>query len=122
MRGKACRNVIVEWLTRESHNFLGITWGAFYVKDNTKKMTKLKLSVGEELDTNARYTVFLFATEGLGFQASNNLPPRGEPSHKHTKMSVAAMVDWLIPLECNKQQKCLKLFSRIALGKSTRDG
>jgi hypothetical protein len=120
--GKACRKVIVQWMIREQHNFLGITWEAFYLKDNTKKRTKLKLSVDEELDNHAKYSIYLFATDGVGFQASNDLPPMGEPSHKHTKMSVSAMVDWLIPLEGNKHKKCLKLFSRIALGKNKFDG
>lgn len=117
-QGDACRKVIVEWITRENHNFLGIIWGAFYLKDNTKKKTKLKLSVEEEVDSRANYTIYLLATDGVGFRASKTLPPKGEPPHRHTKMSVAEMVDWLIPLQQNMQQKCLKLFSRIALGKS----
>jgi hypothetical protein len=32
-------------------------------------------------------------------------------------MTVAAMVNWLILLEQDKEQKCPKLFSRVALGK-----
>lgn len=32
-------------------------------------------------------------------------------------MTVAAMVNWLIPLEQNKETKCPKLFSRVALRK-----
>ena len=32
-------------------------------------------------------------------------------------MTFSAMVNWLIPLEQDKEQKCPKLFSRVALGK-----
>lgn len=116
-QGKACRKVIVEWMTREEHNFLGITWGAFYLKDSKKK-PKLKHSgVDGEAYTGSSYCVYLFATDGVGFQASDALPLKGEPPQRHTKMTVAAMVNWLIPLEENKQRLSLKLFSRIALGK-----
>jgi hypothetical protein len=114
--GDACRKVISEWIVHEQHNFLGITWGSFYVKDGTKKRSKLKLTVDEEVDNHPTYTLYLFATDGIGFKASTFIPRREEPPHKHTKMSVAAMVKWLIPLEQNKEQKLLKLFSRIALG------
>ncbi len=116
-RGDACRKVIVEWMTLEEHKFLGVTWGSFYLKDGTKKRRKLKLSVDEEVDNHPTYTNYLFATDGVGFQASKTLPPKGESPNRHTKMTVAAMVNWLIPLEENKQEKALKLFARIALGK-----
>jgi hypothetical protein len=116
--GDACRKVIVEWMTREKHNFLGISWEVFYLKDNKKKRRKLNLSADEDIDNHPNYTVFLLATDGVGFQAGNTMPPRGEHPHRRTKMTVAAMVNWLMPLEQNKQQKCPKLFSRIALGKT----
>lgn len=118
--GEACRKAIVEWITHEQHKILGITWGSFYLKDGTKKRKKLKLSVDEEVDNHPTYTLYLFATEGLGFQAGNSIPPKGELPHRHTKMTVAAMIKWLIPLEENKQQHLIKLFSRIALGKTIR--
>jgi hypothetical protein len=115
--GEACRRIIVRWMTCEQHNFLGIKWGSFYLKDGTKKRSKLKLSIDEEVDNHPTHIVYLFATDGVGFQAKNSIPPKGELPHRHTKMTVAAMIKWLIPVEQNRQEKCLKLFSRIALGK-----
>jgi hypothetical protein len=56
--------------------------------------------------------------DGVGFQVGKTIPPKGEPPHRHTKMTVTALVNWLIPLEQNKEQKCPKLFSRIELGKT----
>ena len=49
-----------------------------------------------------KYTDYLFATNGVRFQASKTIPPKGEPSQRHTKMTVDALVNWLIPLEENK--------------------
>jgi hypothetical protein len=57
--GEASRKVIVDWMTREMHNFLGMSWGAFYLKDNTKKKRKLNLSVDEEINNHANYAVYL---------------------------------------------------------------
>lgn len=116
--GEACRKVIIDWMTLEQHNFLGIAWGAFFLKDSAKKRPSLRLSVDEEVDNHGKYTVYLFATDGIGFQAGKTIPPKGESSHRHPKMTVDALVNWLIPLEENKQQKALKLFSRIALGEN----
>jgi hypothetical protein len=116
--GEACSKVIIEWMTLEQHNFLGIAWGAFFLKDSEKKRPSLRLSADEEVDNHGKYTVYLFATDGVGFHAGKTIPPNGESSHRHTKMTVDALVNWLIPLEQNKQQKALKLFSRIALGEN----
>jgi hypothetical protein len=116
--GDACRKVIIQWLIREQHNFLGIAWRAFYIKDSMKKRPNLRLLVDEEIDNHGKYTVYLFATDGVGFQAGKSIPPKGEPFHRHTKMTISALVNWLMPLEQNKKQKALKLFSRIALGKN----
>jgi hypothetical protein len=56
--GEAFRKVIVDWMTREIHNFLGMSWGAFYLKDNRKKKRKLNLSVDEEINNHANYAVY----------------------------------------------------------------
>lgn len=116
--GEPCRTAIVEWLTREHHSFIGITWRTFYLKDNANKRPNLRLSVDGDVDNHPKYTAYLFATDGVGYQDGKTIPPKGEPPHRHTKMTVATMVNWLIPLQQNKKEKALKLFSRIALGKS----
>jgi hypothetical protein len=122
-RGDSCRKVVAEWLSRRQHVFLGITWGAFCVKDSIskKKKTKFEIAVVEDIDNSTKFCAYLFATDGLGFQTSKAIPQKGEPVHRHTKMSVPAMLNWLIPFDQNKQQKSLKLFSRIALGKRTHN-
>ena len=112
----ACRKVIVEWMTHRQHEFLGISWGAFFLKDARPRKKKLQLSPEETENVISSY-VYFFATDGLGFQESGHIPLRGEISTMHTKMTVNALLNWLIPLEQNRKQKSLKLFSRIGLGK-----
>jgi hypothetical protein len=115
--GAASRKIIIEWLVHGLHEFLGITWKPFYVKDVDKKKTKIDLFATNELDNTTKFSTFAFATDGIDFQASNTIPERGEDSTNHTKMTVDEMINWLIPLERNKKQSFLKLFQRIPLGK-----
>jgi hypothetical protein len=114
--GDACRDVIVEWLTRDLHLFLGVKWGAFFLRGIRKRKTIDPLK-SEDIDNAPKSSVYLFATDGLGFVETGTVPLRDEPPYRHTKMAVYKLLNWLIPLHQNKNQKSLKLFSRIALGK-----
>jgi hypothetical protein len=117
--GAAGRKILIEWLVHGLHEFLGVTWKPFYVKNASNKKARMDILATDELDNTTRFCVFAFATDGIGFQTRKTIPGKGENSTDHTKMTINAMLNWLIPLERNKEQSFLKLFQRIALGKIT---
>lgn len=113
------RGEIIHWLTNYGHEFLGIEWRSFFVKDvKSKKINKIELKNSDDVDNNATHQVFFFAVNGIGFKSGKTPPMKGEDPSSHTRFSVDGMLHWLIPfrLEKNKKQPYLKLFSRIALG------
>jgi RNA dependent RNA polymerase len=117
--GAMGRRALIKWLVHDLHEFLGITWKPFYVKNAASRKAKIDILATEEVDNTTRFCVFVFATDGIDFQTGETVPLRGEDSSRHTKMSINAMLNWLIPLEGNKGQSFLKLFQRIALGRRT---
>ena len=115
------RNEIIHWLTDHGHEFLGIEWRPFCVKDvKSKKINNIELKKSDDADNNATHQMFFFAVDGIGFQLGKTPPVRGEDPEHRTKFSVKGMLHWLIPfhLENNQKQPYLKLFSRIALGEA----
>jgi hypothetical protein len=138
------RDIVAVWLTQRQHWFLGISWRAFCLKQSKSKKKLLDTSTNlDEVDDCAN-TVYFFATDGIGFQDSHRVrdpsrrrlsnggesrtcPDTTSPTRRVSlglsggqlskpTTSVQELLNWLIPLENNRQQRSLKLFSRIALG------
>lgn len=88
----------VIWLIHGKHKFLGRVWRAFFVKQSDSSKERRK--------TGAPYcySVNLFAVDGM---------------HIESPISRNKIVRWLLHLRKNKNQKALKLFSRIGLSLST---
>lgn len=114
------RKEIIHWLSYYEHEFLGIDWRPFCVKDlKSKKPINIELKSFDDAESAATNQIFLFGVNGIGFRTGKTPPMRGEDPAHRTKFSVKGMLNWLIPfhLEKNKNQPFLKLFSRISLGK-----
>ncbi|EEP78935.1 predicted protein [Uncinocarpus reesii 1704] len=108
-KGTVVLQSIATWLATRSHYILGRTWRAFYLEDVKSKNKK----------DGPRSKVHLFAVDGSDFlKAPSTISPIGEVSHRHTPMSVEALVDWHIPFKYNKRQKDCKLFQRLSLALS----
>ncbi|KAJ5317803.1 hypothetical protein PENANT_c004G02203 [Penicillium antarcticum] len=107
------RESIAAWLTRNDHQCLGRTWRAFYVEEvKTKKKSK----------SEPKFRVELFAVDGEDFDRGCQLPPQiappRQPSDKHTRMGVDALLEWHMPKAANDNQTNCKLFQRLSLGLS----
>ncbi|KAI9733762.1 MAG: hypothetical protein M1818_007176 [Claussenomyces sp. TS43310] len=116
--GSLGREAVVKWIVHRVHKILSLEWKTFYVKpDKVRKAGKDYLSK-ESLDSTASHRLYLFAIDGVGFQATETIPRKDENPRAHTAMPVKAMLNWLIPLQRNQEQPFLKLFSRVRLGLS----
>ena len=104
------RQAIIDWLVEDEHRFLGRIWRAFFVKpiDTKKGQKRPKLNLGD-----VRFRIYFFAIDGEGFRYDRVTGERP----KQKPVQIRDLIDWLIPSEVNQQQPCLKLFSRLALGK-----
>ncbi|OBT46789.1 hypothetical protein VE00_02021 [Pseudogymnoascus sp. WSF 3629] len=116
------RKEISHWIRGHGHQFMGIEWRAFGLKDaRSKKINNIELKkAADDAENNATHQVFFFAVDGIGFQTSPSLPAIDDDPKHHTKLTVKGLLHWLIPfhLEKNQKQPYLKLFSRISLGLS----
>ena len=102
-------NAIIAWLYESYHHFLGRTWCALY-----PKAQKHKSKVGKDqlAAFNApRHRVYLFAVDGQGFRGSSEDPRNG-----HVVVTREDFLEWFMPLKLNRDQYCLKLYSRLAHG------
>lgn len=115
------RKEIIDWIRGHGHEFMGIEWHAFGLKDARSKkiINNIELKkASDDAESKATHQVFFFAVDGIGFQTSQTPPVVGEDLRHHTRFDVKGLLRWLIPfhLESNGRQPYLKLFSRISLG------
>ncbi|KFY22387.1 hypothetical protein V493_06625 [Pseudogymnoascus sp. VKM F-4281 (FW-2241)] len=115
------RKEISHWIIKNGHEFMGIEWHAFGLKDaRSKKINNIELKTSDDAENTPTHQVFFFAVDGIGFQRGTTPPTTGEAPEYHTKFTVEGLLRWLIPFRLgkNKKQPYLKLFSRISLGLS----
>ncbi|KFY07487.1 hypothetical protein V492_07102 [Pseudogymnoascus sp. VKM F-4246] len=117
------RKEIIHWITGHGHEFMGIEWRSFCVKDarSKKRINDIELKKApDDAENQATHQLFFFAVDGIGFQTGPTPPTVKDDAEHHTKFSVKGLLHWLIPfrLERNQKQPYLKLFSRISLGLS----
>lgn len=115
------RKEISHWIRGYGHQFMGIEWRAFGLKDaRSKKINNIELKkASDDAENNATHQGFFFAVDGTGFQTGPTPPGTNDDPKHHTKFTIKGLLHWLIPfhLEKNQKQPYLKLFSRISLGK-----
>ncbi|MCJ1262320.1 hypothetical protein MMC22_002190 [Lobaria immixta] len=110
----AVRESIIKRLVDTEFCFLGRLWRAFYLKPDRKKPRGRKQNSSNE----TKFRIYFFAQDGHGF---GNQPLTGEADPRrnfHSPMSIANLIDWFMPAEQNRNQNCLKFFTRLALGLS----
>lgn len=110
----AVRESIIKRLVDTEFCFLGRIWRAFYLKPDRKKPRGRKQNSFNE----PKFRIYFFAQDGHGF---GNQPLTGEADPRrnfHSPMSIANLIDWFMPAEQNRDQYCLKFFTRLALGLS----
>ncbi|MCJ1473561.1 hypothetical protein MMC13_002212 [Lambiella insularis] len=112
------RSAIITWLLEDDHHLLGRTWRAFFVKSQqtTTKVRKTNLTSFNSI----RHRIFLFAVNGLGFRRRTRLvDATREHQPSPVEMPVSELIQYVMPLDKNMDQLCLKLFARIALAVSS---
>lgn len=117
LAGKAGRDRVIEWLHHGVHEFLGRTWGLFYIKDGSRK--KKGAVDDEDADLLTMKKMYFFAISGIDFKKGEKVAPKNESVDNHSEMTVEAMLNWLLSLSLqkNRKQSFLKFYSRISLGK-----
>lgn len=95
---------LIQWLTGAPHDLCGRYWRPFYTKDGGAREPVKDLSFGPEKKKVYQNRVYFFAERGPGL------------SH----VPLHLMLHWLLDFKQaeNRRQPVLKLFQRIAIGKS----
>jgi hypothetical protein len=115
--------IFLRWLTGALHVVAGRRWAVFWAKAEKKsrKKKKKKTGFGSTQEQNFQSNrIFFFAEDGQRFADATTL---GSPPHKselptaRMKCRRDVMLDWLLQVQENAWQPCLKLFSRISLGR-----
>lgn len=116
--GDAGRVVVIEWLVGGVHELFGRTWKPFFYKDSRSRRAVPDAPMTEDDETTSNYKIVMFAVSGadIVLGSTHTLPQKDEPVSAHTALTVEKMINWLVPLEVNKDKTFLKLFSRISLG------
>lgn len=111
------RSRILDWLVHIRHSLLGRKWKAFFVKQKPSTKSHRR---DQQDSKNIRHRIYLFAEDGEGFitrEAAAKMFGSG-PKLAHKVLTINEMLDWVLPSSKNKEQSILKLFARLALGKS----
>ena len=109
------RKEIIQWLIEQPHSLLGRRWRAFFPKAEQSKKEPL---FGSVLPREASFRVYMFAESGIGFRPVTYAGELDTRLNEHREVSVAEMIRWFMPLEKNRDQSALKLFSRLKLAVS----
>ena len=110
------RKEILQWLVERPHNILGRRWRAFFPKAEQTKKERL---FGSALPREASFRVYMFAESGIGFRPNIYAGELDTRLNEHKEVSVADMIRWFMPLDKNRDQSALKLFSRLKLAVSS---
>lgn len=116
------RLAVVNWLTKESHHFLGRRWAAVFVSSDTKTKST-KNSQQEKVTEQVFYErIRFFATHGNTFQplgSEQDLPSLEASLDQSDRrsMGLEKLLRWAIGISVqeNQKQPALKLFSRLQL-------
>ncbi len=115
---------IARWLTDRPHDFLGCRWAPFFVRDAGYKKPPTEFRLGPESEKAFfKDRITFFAESGFGFRPLPDGVPYPLPSEKPDQKyicKVDTMLEWLLQPAENAEQPHLKLFTRIQLGKSSR--
>lgn len=111
------RSKVLDWLVHIQHSLLGRKWKSFFVK--LKPTIKSRRGDRQE-SQNIKHRIYLFAEDGEGFMAREAAVKLFSNGSKlaHRVVTVNDLLDWVLPPTENKGQTILKLFARLALGKS----
>lgn len=114
--------VAARWLTRIPHHFMDRRWSGFYVRERSLKVESLDKQ--RPLESKAVFydRVMLFAEEGRDLSRPGPPQMAASPSTFDHNIREACsrnnMLNWLLNLDDNTSESYLKLFHRVALGKS----
>ncbi|KAI1422822.1 hypothetical protein F5Y12DRAFT_716955 [Xylaria sp. FL1777] len=115
---------IHSWLVESSHFLLGRSWRSFGTKQAASKKMHKDDVLKPEIETIMQERIYLFAEDGNDFlraEIAQSISPKLEASNAHTKMKRENLLEWLLQIQQNKEnreQSVYKLFSRITLGLS----
>jgi len=115
----AARDCIIRWLVDTEHHFLGRKWRVFFTKPDAAKK---RLRSSRTPFNDAKYRVYFFAEDAVGFKQVVNTGEQDPRRASHVCTTVEQLIQWFMPLELNQSQPSLKLFARLALGKHSRRG
>ena len=110
------RERIITWLTSTRFHLLGRQWRPFYSKP--QGATSVSRKAAKFNFNEPRLKIFLFAEEGFGLIERGSNAFTNDNGTKSTATTVEQMIQWLIDVPNHQEEKCLKLYSRIALGVS----
>lgn len=123
-RERELEAVAARWLTDKPHDFMDRQWAAFYIRDRQLKVEVPGVQPGVDSKTTFYDRILFFAERGTELvdheQAGSACILRQNTSQDNRRAcSRNTMLDWLLNWQKNESQSYLKLFHRVALGKST---
>lgn len=111
------REAILDWLLQSEHSLLGRKWRAFYVKPERNKKGGMSAQ-NRPSDAKHRNRVYLFAESGHDFQRKAKCGEQDPRMSRHLPMTRSELIEWFMPAKENQNQRALKFFTRLALGRS----
>ncbi|KAK1833678.1 RNA dependent RNA polymerase-domain-containing protein [Podospora conica] len=114
-------SLVIDWLMKTKHEFVGRTWQAFYTRSGGARKPNREYRLEPDAKPIYKERVNFFAESGHTFagpRPASWVPPADEPLNKRCQFKASQMLDWLLCIKDNQDQPYLKLFSRIQLGLS----
>lgn len=109
----SAREMITKWLVDTDHKFLRRTWRVFFTKPDAAKKKGMRNSMKD-----SRYRIYLFAEDGVGFRDRDRRSEADPRVLDRPRKTVKDMIEWFMPFKANLNQPSLKLFARLALGRT----